>query len=133
MAQRLANKADSVLSIVTAVASKNPNSWDLLRVVEYVPRTSNDSSMSAHSPISVLSSRCLREISEDRNLLPDHKFPEFFNSEEKQHTIKSLEDKLDQVFSVVSPPYHCGLTLFDSIFIQIDWPPDGDLGRHEEG
>jgi hypothetical protein len=110
MARQLSNKVETVLFIVSEFAFKNPNSDDLQRFVECVHNSFvNDCSMTIHSLFSVLSSRRLRGIAEDR-CIPDHKFPEFFNSEEKLYTINSLENKLDgavrQVLSV-SPPHRC--------------------------
>jgi hypothetical protein len=108
MAHQLSKKVETVLFIVSEFAFKNPNSDDLRRFAEYVHNSFvNDSSMTIHSLFSVLSSRRLRGIAEDR-CLPDHKFPEFFNSDEKLYAINSLENKLDsavrQVLSVC-PPY----------------------------
>jgi hypothetical protein len=116
MAQQLAKKAEVVLFMIIMLtfASKNPNSWDLLlRFIKYVCTCSvNNASISAHSLFSVLSPRRIGEIAEDKCLLPDHKFPEFFNSDDKQYTINSLDAKLDSAVQVLSASslHHCGLT-----------------------
>jgi hypothetical protein len=61
----------------------------------------------------VLSSRRLRAIAEDRCLLPDHKFPELFNSAEKKYTLSSLEAKVDSAIQVlyVSLIHDCGMII----------------------
>jgi hypothetical protein len=60
--------------------------------------------------------RRLHKSAEDEYLLPGHKFPELFDSNEQQYTIHSLEDKLNNAILVLSvnPLFHHGLTWISS-------------------